>query len=136
MENTEPICLTRDVECIQIPSGQKATLVTGTEVSLVQSLGGSFTVAARGGLFRVTAQDADALGLEVPTESISQQTLEGSIEDRVWAALKTCFDPEIPVNIVDLGLIYSMTVDEQNRVAVKMTLTVWHGARHCRRCQK
>jgi probable FeS assembly SUF system protein SufT len=101
------------------------TLEKGTEAMLTQSLGGSFTlqVPAYGGLFRIAGKDADAIGkepLDAPAAS------DGSLEDQVWTVLKTCYDPEIPVNIVDLGLVYSMQLHpdgDGQRVEVKMTLT-------------
>lgn len=115
--------LSRDIVAIQIPAGTETTLAEGTDAVVTQSLGGSYTIAAQGGLYKINSQDADALGLEVPipTENISDQ-LDGSLEDQVWAALMQCYDPEIPVNIVDLGLIYSMDLND-GRVDVKMTLT-------------
>jgi len=121
----ERVELLRDCEAVQIPAGHTMTLEKGTEAMLTQSLGGSFTlqVPAYGGLFRIAGKDADAIGkepLDAPAAS------EGSLEDRVWAVLKTCYDPEIPVNIVDLGLVYSMQLvpdGDGQRVEVKMTLT-------------
>jgi probable FeS assembly SUF system protein SufT len=119
--------LKRDCQAVQIPVGDIIELEKGTEVTLVQSLGGSYTVQVPvlGGLFRIAGGDADALGMEVPEEAKAEAG--GSLEDTVWSALRTCYDPEIPVNIVDLGLIYDLRVipDEAggNRVEVKMTLT-------------
>ena len=107
-------------------------LPQGTEVMITQSLGGSYTllVPSYGGLFRLSNRDADAIGRESrPTEGAgaSGQALIGeALENEVWQALKTCFDPEIPVNIVDLGLIHEMqiaTLPDGSRVDVKMTLT-------------
>lgn len=126
MNNYEPIALKRDVEAIQIPSGTSVVLNAGNEVTITQSLGGTYTVAAlTGGLFRIDGKDADALGLEV-TES---GMVEGPFtEESVWGQLKNVYDPEIPVNIVDLGLIYGMGVTDDasgkgKAVAVQMTLT-------------
>jgi hypothetical protein len=98
------ISLRRSVEATQIPSGQILTLPEGTVVTITQSLGGAYTVhASTGGLYRITSQDADALGLEVAQAPV---ITEGPFsEDLVWGALKEVYDPEIPVNIVDLGLI-------------------------------
>jgi len=118
---------TRDVEVTRIPVGEKITIPADAEVVITQALGGSFTilVPSQAGLFRVEGKDADALGMEAPAEAA--QPVDGNLEAAVWDQLKTCFDPEIPVNIVDLGLIYSMilSTDEagQNVVAVQMTLT-------------
>ncbi len=121
------IALTRDVEAIQIPSGDAITLPAGTPVGITQALGGSYTIFAadRGGLFRIKAQDADALGKEVT----SHQVVEGPYEEeKVWEQLRNCYDPEIPVNIVDLGLVYSVDSEDDasgkgRHVNVKMTLT-------------
>src|SRR5437867_3200211 len=123
MERTE---LTRDVEAIQIPGGHTLTLEKGWDVVITQSLGGTYTVQvpAYGGLFRIAGKDADALGKEATTAPAA--TAGGGLEEQVWATLKTCFDPEIPVNIVDLGLVYDLRITPEGdgqRVDVKMTLT-------------
>ena len=125
MADNETVELVRDCAAVQIPAGNEVTLQAGTPVDVVQTLGGSFTVHSMGTLFRVSGKDADALGREVPSEA---QTTEGSYEEeKVWEALKTCFDPEIPVNIVDLGLVYDLRSEEgedgRRKVQVKMTLT-------------
>jgi probable FeS assembly SUF system protein SufT len=127
------IHITRDIEAIQIPSGLTKKLEKGTPCIITQSLGGTFTVVVEhsAGLFRVLAEDADALGktLEAPkggAVGVSGKADGPVKEDEVWAQLKTCYDPEIPVNIVDLGLIYSMEMKPQDGgtlVEVKMTLT-------------
>jgi probable FeS assembly SUF system protein SufT len=123
----ERVEITRDCEAIQIPAGTRVTLEKGIEVFITQSLGGTYTlqVPAYGGLFRVASKDADALG-KAP-EEVSTTVAEGDLESMVWEQLKTCFDPEIPVNIVDLGLVYGMELtpldDGTQRVDVKMTLT-------------
>ena len=101
-------------------------LPAGTAVDITQTLGGSYTIHAQGGLFRIAPQDADALGLERPAESAAGPT--GAVnEQMVWDTLRTCFDPEIPVNIVDLGLVYDMQLAKSQDggacVDVKMTLT-------------
>jgi probable FeS assembly SUF system protein SufT len=127
MSSENTIVLRRDVPAVQIPSGDEVILKQGSTVVLTQSLGGSFTVhvSESAGLYRVAGGDADALGLARPEVAVAAG--DDSLEDRVWAVLRTCYDPEIPVNIVDLGLIYSMTVDELPGggagVRVKMTLT-------------
>src|SRR5688572_22053333 len=134
MENRtdEQIKLTRDCEVVAIPAGHTLTLPQGTEVMITQSLGGSYTllVPSFGGLFRLGNRDADAIGKEmIPADVMvkSGQALTGEeLEKGVWQALKTCFDPEIPVNVVDLGLIYSLATSQLpdgNRVDIKMTLT-------------
>ncbi len=133
MSTDSPIIhLTRDVEAIQIPSGLTKKLHKGTPVIITQSLGGTYTVVVEhsAGLFRVLATDADALN-KVHVETGANNGTgksDGPVkEDDVWTQLKTCYDPEIPVNIVDLGLIYSMEIKPQedggNLVEVKMTLT-------------
>ena len=125
------IHLTRDIEAIQIPSGLTKKLEKGTPCIITQSLGGTYTVVVEhsAGLFRVLAEDADALGktLEAKAPTGMPGKSEGPVkEDEIWTQLKTCYDPEIPVNIVDLGLIYSMEMKPQDGgtlVEVKMTLT-------------
>lgn len=125
MERVEII---RDCEAIQIPAGTPVTLEKGIEVFITQSLGGTYTlqVPAYGGLFRVSGKDADALGKTVEQASVTAMG-DGDLETLVWDQLKTCFDPEIPVNIVDLGLVYGMELtplaDGTRKVDVKMTLT-------------
>lgn len=119
---------TREVAATQIPSGIETMLPAGTPVQLTQSLGGTFTVHAIGGmgLFRIKGDDADALGLDKPA---AHKMVEGPYDEaKVWEQLRNCYDPEIPVNIVDLGLIYSLEASDDSdapgkRVSVKMTLT-------------
>jgi probable FeS assembly SUF system protein SufT len=128
----EPIKLTRDCQVVAVPAGHAVMLPQGTDVMITQSLGGSYTllVPSYGGLFRLSNNDADAIGREPrPMEASAGrgQALAGeALETEVWQSLKTCFDPEIPVNIVDLGLIYEMQISplvDGSRVDVKMTLT-------------
>lgn len=124
----ERVELTRNCEAVEIPAGTRTMLEAGLEVTITQSLGGTFTiqVPAYNGLFRVSGKDADALG-KTPEEAGSTAMSSGDIESMIWEQLKTCFDPEIPVNIVDLGLVYGMEStkldDGSYRVDVKMTLT-------------
>ena len=132
-ENSE-IILARDVEAIQIPSGNIITLPAGMTVVITQSLGGSYTVASPTGLSRITEANADALGLsadgkpqEVP---FTDADLDPAKQEKAaWDKLKTCFDPEIPVNIVDLGLVYGCEVlpnetsGKGSKIHVQMTLT-------------
>jgi probable FeS assembly SUF system protein SufT len=132
-QTDEPIKLTRDCQVVAVPAGHTLMLPQGTEVMITQSLGGSYTlmVPSYGGLFRLSNRDADAIGKDMrPAEggaAVPGQALTGqALESEVWQALKTCFDPEIPVNIVDLGLVYEMQISQLNdgsRVDVKMTLT-------------
>jgi probable FeS assembly SUF system protein SufT len=123
----ERVELTREVEAIQIPGGHTVTLEKGWDVVITQSLGGSYTVQvpAYGGLFRIAGRDADALG-KVPAAAPAAGAPAGDLDQQVWDVLKTCYDPEIPVNIVDLGLVYDMRIAAEGdgrRVDVKMTLT-------------
>src|SRR5579862_3775390 len=111
-ENTE-FTLTRDCEAIQIPSGEKIILKAGTQGVITQSLGGSYTVATPTGLARLTGDNADALGLDLPApaQAVSFTEQAGPLDEKaVWDQLKTCYDPEIPVNIVDLGLVYDCNI--------------------------
>jgi len=124
----QEITLTRDTDAIQIPSGNPLVLPAGTRVMVTQSLGGTHTVATPGGLARIDEKDADALGLEsLSTPTPAKTAVEGSLEEAVWAQLKTVFDPEIPVNVVDLGLIYECQLLHPEgggtKAHVKMTLT-------------
>jgi len=125
---SEEIQLKREVEGTAIPAGTKKKLSQGTAVVVTQELGGTFTIhaTAEGGLFRIEGKDADALGRKV-VEVRSVASGKEAGEEEIWGVLKTCYDPEIPVNIVDLGLIYSMELKKTDgggkRVDVKMTLT-------------
>ncbi len=124
----ERVELSREIEAIQIPAGIKTTLEKGLEVFITQTLGGTFTVQvpAYAGLFRIAGKDADAIG-KTPGQAGAAPSAGGDLEAMVWEQLKTCYDPEIPVNIVDLGLVYAMEVKDQpdgsRKVDVKMTLT-------------
>src|SRR5262245_43180620 len=132
MQNVTSVELNRDCDAVQIPAGTLVTLQAGTPVDITQTLGGTYTVHTMGGLYRISNKDADALGLRLDpidsntpaqTETLSPEHLE----KMVWETLKTCYDPEIPVNIVDLGLIYDMHLERQTTggysIGVKMTLT-------------
>jgi probable FeS assembly SUF system protein SufT len=127
----ETITLTRDVEAAVVPVGTKVTLVKGETAYITQSLGGAYTVVVNGNMFRIDSKDADALGQEVVQKSTNAshapRTLE-QVEAEAWNQLKTCYDPEIPVNVVDLGLIYDchvtpLPLSDRYKVDVKMTLT-------------
>lgn len=124
----EPVTLTRDVKAVIIPAGEELNLREGTSGFITQALGGSFTVYIEGNLFRIAGTDADALGKEpVPPPDVPDNPTDADIEAVIWEQLKTCYDPEIPVNIVDLGLIYRCEVaplgNGERSVAVDMTLT-------------
>ena len=131
MNSNEPITLTRDVEGTVVPVGTKVTLQKGEQAYITQSLGGSYTVVVNGNMFRLADKDVDALGFEVAATPASpngqRRTLE-ELDKEVWSQLKTCYDPEIPVNIVDLGLVYNceLTPIAENssyRADLKITLT-------------
>src|SRR5678809_350549 len=129
MHNHEPITLTRDVDAAVIPVGTRVTLQKGEQATITQSLGGSYTVIVNGNMFRIEGKDADALGMEVATRPANTGTpvTQGSLEKEIWNQLRSCYDPEIPVNIVDLGLIYDCHLSPLNagsfKADVKMTLT-------------
>ncbi|HCR28796.1 MAG TPA: putative Fe-S cluster assembly protein SufT [Opitutae bacterium] len=137
-EETKERSLTREVEAVQIPSGEPIELPALTKVRITQQLGGSYTVMTPYGLARIDGAQADALGLDIAEEqsSASEQRHSEPLadgdapdEEAIWQQLRNVYDPEIPVNIVDLGLVYSMTVEptEENtnlyKVIVQMTLT-------------
>ena len=124
----EPFTLSRDVKAIIIPAGEQLTLREGTNGFITQALGGSFTVYVEGNLFRIAGPDADALGKEpVPPPEIPENASDADIEAVIWKQLKTCYDPEIPVDIVELGLIYRCEVtplgNGDRSVSIDMTLT-------------
>lgn len=125
MLNQDTIEINRDVDALLIPSGVKIKIQKGTLVVITQALGNSYTVYVNGNLARVAGKDGDALNMIILDE-VDVNTLDGSLEDKVWESLKTCFDPEIPVNIVDLGLVYECKVTPEGngqRVDIIMTLT-------------
>jgi probable FeS assembly SUF system protein SufT len=127
MTNVTSVELSRDCDAVQIPHGSPISLPKGTPVDITQTLGGTFTVHAHGGLYRIAGKDADALGLEVPAEEKKAVIAADVDEKQIWEILRSCYDPEIPVNIVDLGLVYDLVVEKlpsgTNKVSVKMTLT-------------
>lgn len=127
MATESSIALSRDTAAVRIPSGETVTLPKGMMADITQLLGGTITVQTSQGLFRIAGSEADALGLtpEVVGSISSKPAATG--EEQVWQALRSCYDPEIPVNIVDLGLVYDVHLDPltdgKSRVDVKMTLT-------------
>ncbi len=124
----EPFVLSRDVTAVIIPAGEELILREGTSGFITQALGGSFNVYVEGNLFRVSGIDADALGKDpVPPPIIPDNATDADIEAVIWDQLKTCYDPEIPVDIVNLGLIYRCEItalgNGERSVDVDMTLT-------------
>lgn len=124
----EPVRLTRDVIGVLIPQGTKVELPEGADAEITQALGGSFTVLVQGHLFRIDGRDADSLGREVVRgPELAADAGDAEIEKAVWAQLRTCYDPEIPVDIVELGLIYESRIealaDGNRKAKVRMTLT-------------
>lgn len=127
-QNSELVTLTRDCEAVAVPAGNHVVLPEGTEGTITQALGNSFTLYVMGNLFRVSGENADALGKDpLPLPILPENASNADAEDLVWEQLRTCFDPEIPVNIVDLGLVYECKFDhsdpEHRTVDIQMTLT-------------
>ena len=132
MNSNEPITLARDVEGTVVPAGTKVTLQKGETAYITQSLGGSYTVIVNGNMFHIAGKDADALGIEVAAQPVttgaSTPKTPEELNLEVWSQMKTCYDPEIPVNIVDLGLVYDCTLSPLpggggHRADIKITLT-------------
>ena len=124
----EPITLSRKCDAVIIPTGEEVTLSAGTAGIITQELGGSFTVYIEGNLFRISGSDADAIGKEtIKAPNIPTDASEEDIEAVIWQQMKTCYDPEIPINIVDLGLIYECKIEQKENhkfiANIKMTLT-------------
>jgi probable FeS assembly SUF system protein SufT len=124
----EPVMIMRDVEAVMVPSGQAITLKTGLAGYITQALGGSFTLYVEGNLYRLSGEQADAIGKEVmrPPE-LPPDATEEDVRELAWKQMRGCYDPEIPINIVDLGLVYECKVEpneEHTRdVSITMTLT-------------
>src|SRR5213596_1613609 len=131
MQTSETVKLARDVEASIVPVGTKVTLQKGEQAYITQSLGGTYTVVVNGNMFRIDGKDADAVGVQAaanPARAKGQPRAREELETEVWSQLKTCYDPEIPVNIVDLGLIYDCQLapigeGKSFKADVKMTLT-------------
>ena len=131
MDENKPIVLNRDCDAVLIPVGTPLSLSEGTTVLITQSLGGSYTVNVNGNLARIDAKNADALGFDIKNTDFDKKkeiTGDGTVdEELVWQQLRTCYDPEIPINIVELGLIYECDITplgaDGNQIDIVMTLT-------------
>jgi probable FeS assembly SUF system protein SufT len=133
MNTPDKVVLQRDVEAAVVPVGTKITLLAGETAYITQALGGTYTVVVNGNMFRINGSDADALGLgsetaPQPLAATGRPQTREEVEQAIWGVLKTCYDPEIPVNIVDLGLVYDCQVApiagaDTFRADIKMTLT-------------
>jgi len=126
--DSEPVALKRDVEVTLVPDGFQVTLHTDSLVYITQAMGGSFTIYFEGNLYRVGGLDADALGKEpIRPPDLPENASDEDFETLVWDQMKSVYDPEIPINIVDLGLIYDCRIsalpDASRYVYVEMTLT-------------
>jgi probable FeS assembly SUF system protein SufT len=125
---SEPVRLERNVKAVAVPSGESVDLPAGGIGYITQALGGNFTIYLEGNLFRIANEDADAIGKEpTPPPALAESASDGDVEKLIWEQLHQVFDPEIPVNIVDLGLVYKVDVsafeEGGRKVAVDMTLT-------------
>jgi probable FeS assembly SUF system protein SufT len=124
----EPVVIMRDVEAVMVPSGQTITLKIGLAGYITQALGGSFTLYVDGNLYRIAGANADAIGKEVvrAPELSADATVE-DVRSLIWQQMRGCYDPEIPINIVDLGLVYECKIetnpDQTRDVEITMTLT-------------
>ena len=128
LDRDEKIALQRDCEVISVPYGEKKILKEGTDVQIMQAMGGSHTVYTNEGMFRISGLNSDAIGKEIQEPpSIPNNISDEEFESKIWEQMKTVYDPEIPINVVDLGLIYSCAIhkndSEKYTVAVEMTLT-------------
>ena len=122
---TESVRLLRDVDAYMVPSGDEVKLLAGNLVKITQALGGNYTVVMNGNMVQIREENADALGMEIATPKATSG-FNGDVTQQVWDQLKTCYDPEIPVNIVELGLIYDLNVsgpEDSKKVEIQMTLT-------------
>jgi len=125
--HNDPFTVSRDVEAVIVPAGISVKLRAGQAGYVTQALGGSFTVYVEGNLFRIAGKDADAIGQQVAAApELPPDASDEDVRSIAWEQMKSCYDPEIPVNIVDLGLVYECDVtpgDKGRVVSVKMTLT-------------
>lgn len=127
-QERETVTLSRDCEAVVVPYGDRVLLSQGTQGTITQTLGGSYTVYISGNLFRIDGADADALGKPITQPAaLDGNASEADVEQAVWDQLSTCYDPEIPINIVDLGLIYVCRMEPRpeggKRAYIEMTLT-------------
>jgi probable FeS assembly SUF system protein SufT len=118
----------RDCAAVLVPQGESVTLPAGSVGYITQSLGGSFTVFVEGNLFRIAGEDADAIGKPLPEPlRLPEGAGDDEVEKLVWQQLRTCFDPEIPINVVELGLVYACDLENtgegQRKASIRMTLT-------------
>jgi probable FeS assembly SUF system protein SufT len=128
--NSEPVRFERDCAAVMVPQGENVTLPAGSIGYITQALGGSWTVFVEGNLFRIAGRDADAIDKDPPPEiELPEGAGDEDVEKLVWKQLRTCFDPEIPINVVDLGLVYEADVKPhpdnagERLVEIRMTLT-------------
>ena len=126
--DSEPFVVNREVRAVMVPAGTELTLQPGTSGYITQALGGSFTVYIEGNLYRISGEDADAIGKErVAPPELPPNATEDDVLKLAWDQMRTCYDPEIPINIVDLGLVYDCSVlaneDGTRSIEVKLTLT-------------
>ena len=124
----EPFVVSREVKAVIVPAGVEVNLKPGQSGYITQALGGSFTVYMEGNLFRISGEDADAIGKEaIKAPELPPNATENDVRELAWAQMRTCYDPEIPINIVDLGLVYDCAVqpndDGTRTVEVRLTLT-------------
>ncbi len=126
--DSEPFVVNREIRAVMVPAGTELTLQPGTSGYITQALGGSFTVYIEGNLYRISGEDADAIGKErVAPPELPPNATEDDVLKLAWDQMRTCYDPEIPINIVDLGLVYDCSVlaneDGTRSIEVKLTLT-------------
>ena len=126
--SSEPFTLDRDCDAVLVPQGERVILPAGQSGYITQALGGSFTIYVDGNLFRVAGSDAGALGRLPPAPiALPDHASDDDVEKRIWDQLRTCYDPEIPINVVELGLVYDVSLERRDdgarKVFIRMTLT-------------
>jgi len=131
-QDSDPVVLRRNCKAVVIPAGFEIELNKNELVYITQAMGGSFTVYFEGSLYRIAGKDADALGKEpMAVPELSEEATREDFEKLVWDQMRTCYDPEIPINIVDLGLIYGIEVDDSDPDALKLTVNMTLTAPGC-----